>query len=257
MTTLTDRIDAARSLLQKSHYAVALTGAGVSTPSGIPDFRSPESGLWQQVDPMAVATLAAFRRRPEAFYRWIRPMVHQITSAHPNPAHLALKKMEELGIVHTIITQNIDGLHSRAGSTRVIEIHGHFRTATCISCYRTASSEAVLNYLQGGEGVPTCGNCGGTLKPDVILFGEQIPYAAMQSAYCETRRCDLMLVAGSSLTVEPAAGLPTLAKEHGASMILINLQATSLDDIADVVIHDDVASVLPMLADALSRQEQP
>jgi NAD-dependent deacetylase len=251
--TLTDPITAACSLLEKSQYAVALTGAGVSTPSGIPDFRSPHSGLWEKIDPMEVATLVAFRQRPEAFYRWIRPLANQIRTARPNPAHFALSQLEQLGIVQAIITQNIDGLHSQAGSTRVIEIHGHFRTATCLSCYRTTPSQSILDDLLGEVGVPTCRQCGGTLKPDVILFGEQLPYAALQSAYWETRHCDLVLVAGSSLTVEPAASLPILAKEHGASMILINLQATPLDDLADVVIHDDVASVLPALANALCR----
>jgi NAD-dependent deacetylase len=250
--TSTDPIATAMSLLLRSEYAVAVTGAGVSTPSGIPDFRSPESGLWEQVDPMKVATLAAFRRRPEVFYQWIRPLVEQVTEAIPNPAHVALVKMEQLGILQAIISQNIDGLHRQAGSKRVIEIHGHFRTATCLNCYRTTSGQVVLDQLMGQAVVPVCRECGGTLKPDVILFGEQIPFAALQSAYCEIQRCDLVLVAGSSLTVEPAASLPILAKERGARFVLINLQETPLDDLADAVIHGDVASVLPALAGALS-----
>jgi NAD-dependent deacetylase len=246
-----DSIARAVSLLSRSEYAVALTGAGVSTPSGIPDFRSPESGLWEQVDPMAVATLAGFRRRPEAFYRWIRPLAERVTQARPNPAHTALGRMEESGILQAIITQNIDGLHGRAGSKRVIEIHGNFRTATCLDCYQTTSGQAVLDQLMEEACVPVCRKCGGTLKPDVILFGEQLPFAALQSAYSEIRRCDLILVAGSSLTVEPAASLPLLAKDHGARFVLINLQETPLDYLADAVMHEDVASVLPTLAEAL------
>jgi NAD-dependent deacetylase len=251
-----DSLAAGVSLLLKSKYAVALTGAGVSTPSGIPDFRSPESGLWERVDPMAVATLWAFRRQPEAFYRWIRPLAEQVTEARPNPAHMALSKMEQLGILRAIITQNIDGLHRRAGSKQVIEMHGHFRTATCLDCYRSTAGEVVLEQLMEEDTVPACPVCGGTLKPDVILFGEQIPFAALQAAYSETTNCDLILVAGSSLTVEPAASLPILAKEHGANFMLVNLQETPLDDLADVVIHDDVASVLPALAEAV-REKHP
>jgi NAD-dependent deacetylase len=248
---LTGLLAAARSLLATSRYAIALTGAGVSTPSGIPDFRGPESGLWVQVDPMEVATLMAFRRRPEAFYRWIRPLADQVRVAQPNSAHVALTKMERSGMVQAIITQNIDGLDLQAGSRRVIEIHGNFRTATCLNCYGKTSGQVVLDQLVNGVGVPICQDCGGTLKPDVILFGEQIPYAALLSAYEETKRCDLLLVAGSSLTVEPAASLPLLAKEHSAKLILINLQVTPLDHLADVVIHDAVEAILPALADAI------
>jgi NAD-dependent deacetylase len=246
-------ISTAISLWLRSEYAIALTGAGVSTPSGVPDFRSPESGLWEQVDPMKVATLWAFRREPEAFYRWIQPLAEQVTEAEPNPAHVALSKMEQAGILQAVITQNIDGLHSRAGSKRVIEIHGNFRTATCLNCYRTTSGQAVLDQLMEEGTVPVCGECGGTLKPDVILFGEQIPFAALQAAYAEVKRCDLILVAGSSLTVEPAASLPILAKEHGAKLIVVNLQETPLDGLADAVMHEDVASALPTLAEALSQ----
>jgi NAD-dependent deacetylase len=251
-TKLAKQIASALSLLRHSEYAIALTGAGVSTPSGIPDFRGPESGLWERVDPMAVASLFAFRRNPDAFYRWIRPLADQVRTAEPNPAHVALSKMEESGALRAIITQNIDGLHRQAGSRRVIEIHGHFRTATCLNCYRTAPGQIVLDQLLDDAGVPSCPDCGGTLKPDVILFGEQIPHLALRSAYEETRRSDLILVAGSSLTVEPAASIPLLALEHGAKLIVINLQATPLDGRADVVIHDDVATVLPELADAIS-----
>jgi NAD-dependent deacetylase len=200
---------------------------------------------------MAVATLWAFRRRPEAFYHLIRPLAEQVTQASPNPAHVALGEMEQMGILRAVITQNIDGLHSRAGSKRVIEIHGHFRTATCLDCYRTTSGQEVLDQLMGDADVPVCRECGGTLKPDVILFGEQIPFAALQSAYSEIKRCDLVLVAGSSLTVEPAASMPILAKQHCAKLLLINLQETPLDDLADVVIHADVATVLPAMAEAL------
>ena len=243
----------AQRMLRDAHHAVALTGAGLSTPSGVPDFRSPESGLWQQVDPFAVASLYAFRSRPQAFYEWIRPMVRRVWNAAPNPAHLALAYLEKIGILKATITQNIDGLDLLAGSRRVIEIHGNFRNATCIGCYKTFPGKEVLVHLMNDESLPTCKTCGGTLKPNVILFGEQLPFSELHASQKETRECDVMLVAGSSLTTEPAASLPELARQHGARLIFVNLQSTWLDDVADVVIHADVAQVLPDIADGLEK----
>lgn len=246
-----EQISQAQELLQHSIRAVALTGAGVSTPSGIPDFRSPESGLWLQVNPYEVASLTAFRRHPERFYDWIRSLARTVAEASPNSAHVALAELEQMGMLKTTITQNIDGLHFRAGSCRVIEIHGHFRTATCINCYQRTSGDQVLAELQTECGVPTCGQCGGVLKPDVILMGEQLPFAEVQLSRREAQACDLMLVAGSSLTVEPAASLPDVARRSGASLILVNLEPTWLDSAADVVIHADVAEILPELVSGL------
>jgi NAD-dependent deacetylase len=203
------------------------------------------------VNPFAVASLSAFRSKPGAFFDWIRPMVSLVQDALPNPAHLALAELEQMGKLKATITQNIDSLHTRAGSRQIIEIHGHFRTATCIACYQATPGEVLLNHLLNHESVPTCEQCGGVLKPDIILFGEQLPFSELHASHQETRNCDLMLVAGSSLTVEPAASLPELAKEHGARLILVNLQPTRLDSIADVVIHADVAQILPKLVNGL------
>lgn len=241
----------AQNLIQRANHAIALTGAGISTPSGIPDFRSPGSGLWQQVNPFAVASLSAFRSKPGAFFDWIRPMAGLVQEALPNRAHLALAELERMGKLKATITQNIDGLHTRAGSRQTIEIHGHFRTATCITCYQATPGEVLLDHLLNHESVPTCEQCGGVLKPDIILYGEQLPFAELQASHQETRNCDLMLVAGSSLTMDPAASLPELAKEHGARLILVNLQPSRLDSIADVVIHADVAQILPKLVNGL------
>jgi NAD-dependent deacetylase len=250
-SSITESLSRAQDLLKRARHAVALTGAGVSTPSGIPDFRSPESGLWLQVNPFEVASLRAFCRHPEVFYDWIRPMVRLVLEALPNPAHVALAELEQMGMLQTTITQNIDGLHLRAGSSRVVEIHGHFRTATCIRCYQRTPGEQVLDHLQGSTGVPACQQCGGVLKPDIILMGEQLPFAEVQASYQEARRCDLMLIAGSSLTVEPAASLPELARQSGASLILVNLEPTWVDPVAEIVIHADVAQVLPELVNGL------
>lgn len=252
-----DAIRRAAQLLSASTHAVALTGAGISTPSGVPDFRSPESGLWEKYDPMAVASIDAFRRNPAAFYEWIRPLARKAAAAKPNPAHTALARLEQRGILKAVITQNIDDLHVRAGSRRVLELHGHMRTATCIQCRRRANTEPLLKeFLQRGT-LPTCGTCGGALKPDIILFGELLPTAVLVEAQFETSACDVMLVAGSSLEVTPAAYLPFDAHRSGAKLILVNLQRTSADHYAEVVIHDDVADVLPQIADLCERPTSP
>lgn len=245
-------IDEARRLLERAQHAVALTGAGISTPSGIPDFRSRQSGLWQHVDPFQVASLYAFRQRPQDFYDWIHPLAQTTLAAKPNAAHLALAQMEAQGTLRAVITQNIDMLHSRAGSQNVIEIHGHLREMTCLDCFDIVPSEAILHdFLKSGE-APRC-PCGGVYKPNVILFGEQLPVRALTRSKQEARECDLMLVAGSSLEVAPAGDLPILAQETGARLVIVNLEPTYADDIADVVIRDDVVRVLPELARVFSR----
>ncbi len=240
----------AASLIAAARHAVALTGAGISTPSGIPDFRSPTSGLWQQADPMVVASLAGFRRDPAAFYRWLLPLARQMVEARPNPAHQALAALERAGRLAAVITQNIDGLHQTAGSQRVLELHGQARTATCLRCRTQAPTEqALLAFVATGE-VPHCPACGGVLKPDVVLYGELLPVSVLQEAEREAAACDLMLVAGSSLAVTPASLLPETALEHGARLIIVNREATHLDRRAEVALHEDVAAALPAIARA-------
>lgn len=239
----------AAGLLSQSDYAVALTGAGHSKPSGIPDFRSPGSGLWNQVDPIAVASVFAFRLRPQDFYDWVRPLARTMLEAQPNPAHHALARLEAAGLIKSVITQNIDGLHQKAGSRRVHEMHGHMREATCIRCYRVVPADAVIESFLECDQVPRCA-CGGVMKPNVILFGEQLPFNVLTAARQDTRDCDLMVVIGSSLTVEPAADLPLMAYSHGARLIIVNYEPTHLDERADVLIHADLAEVLPRIADA-------
>ncbi|MGC8838514.1 MAG: NAD-dependent protein deacylase [Anaerolineae bacterium] len=238
--------EAAR-LLRQARHAVALTGAGISTPSGVPDFRSPETGLWRHVDPLLVASIWAFRVSPRTFFDWMRPLARTLLEARPNPAHEALARLEEAGLLQAVITQNIDGLHQKAGSRTVLELHGHIRTATCTRCYRTYPSEAFIpTYLETGE-VPRCG-CGGILKPDVILLGEDLPRETYRQAVQEARACDLMLVAGTSLEVAPASDLPFIAQRRGVPVIVVNLDPTPLDPLAAVVLHANVALILPALA---------
>lgn len=245
-----DEIARAAELLREAHHAVALTGAGSSTPSGIPDFRSPGSGMWERVNPMEVASIYSFRRHPDRFYSWIRPMVMTLLTAEPNPGHLALAELEAGGWLKAIITQNIDNLYQRAGAHEVLELHGHMREATCISCYRAVPSQEILDDFLASDEVPRCATCGGVMKPNVVLFGEQLPIKVVTAAMTHIRQADLMLVAGSSLEVMPASQLPLLVYEQAGHLVIVNLTPTYIDDIAEVVIHGDVAEVLPRIAQA-------
>ena len=248
---LEEKIKQGAELIHQSRHMAAFTGAGHSTQSGIPDFRSPDSGLWEKHDPMLVASIWAFRLNPKNFYDWIRPMVDTLSNAEPNPAHDAMAELEQLGHLQVVITQNIDDLHQRAGSRRVLELHGHLREATCVRCYKKVSIDpAVGQRIRNGQ-VPHC-ECGGVMKPDVILFGEQLPIRVLNQAMDEARRCDLILVAGSSLEVTPAADIPFLAVDSGAKAIMVNLEPTAFDSRADIVIHGDVAEILPRLVEAVS-----
>lgn len=243
----------AADLLRTASYCVALTGAGISTPSGIPDFRSARSGLWNYADPLEIASLWGFYDHPERFYAWFRPLIRKAMAARPNTAHDVLAEMEQEGRLRAVITQNIDSLHQRAGSQRVLELHGHARTATCLRCRHQEPAEALLaSILSGGIGIP-CSQCAGLLKPDVILFGEPLPYDAVSAAQQETLACDVMLVIGSSLEVMPAADLPLLAKRRGARVILVNLAPTALDDQMDVIVRADVGKTLKSLWRELRR----
>ncbi len=237
------------SLLARSRRIVALTGAGVSTESGLPDFRS-RGGLWAGVDPMEVASLSAFRRRPQAFYDFYRRRLAMLGEARPNSAHHALAALEAFGL-HAVITQNVDGLHQAAGNTRVIELHGNLREAACINCGWTGSIAVITDALAGGT-LPACPECGHRPKPNVILFEELLPTAAYLEAEEECRQAEVLLVAGSSLQVTPAAWLPGLAKSHGAAVIIANDEPTAMDQLADVILRGRVGTMLPALVDALA-----
>ena len=234
----------AADLLRRSTYTVALTGAGISTPSGIPDFRSHSSGLWNRFDPMEVASLWAFHERPDRFYEWIVPLLHKMRVARPNAAHRTLAAMEEAGLLRATVTQNIDSLHQMAGSRQVHELHGHARTATCLECGLVTPAEPLVAQVLAGGPPPHCAECGGPLKPDVILFGEPLPYDVLIRAQQESLHAEVLLVIGTSLEVMPAADLPLLAKRRGARLIFINLQSTLLDGEADILIQADVVRVL-------------
>lgn len=249
---LTDQVARAAVLLRQARHAVAMTGAGISTASGIPDFRSPGSGLWTKVDPRNVASIDGFMRNPRAYYEWRRPLLRTLLHAEPNPAHQALAELERSGPLRAIITQNIDGLHQRAGSQRVLEVHGRARELVCLGCGRLDADDArMAEIIDGGE-VPHCTRCGGLLKPNVVFFGELLPSDVLAEVEHEVRACDLVIVAGTSLEVQPACLWPEEAMRHGAKAIVVNFQPTYLDYRADVVIREDVAAVLPAIVAAMA-----
>jgi NAD-dependent deacetylase len=243
----TSDIVRASKLIRAAESTVALTGAGISTPSGIPDFRSAGSGLWELYNPMEVASLTSFRYNPERFFQWARPLASTILNADPNSAHYALARLEEAGYLRGIITQNIDNLHFRAGSKNVLEIHGHMRKATCINCFNKVEITNQIEDFVTKQIIPYCEKCGGILKPDFVLFGEQLPFEVVKEARLWIQSSTLILVLGSSLEVIPVAYYPVEAINAGARMIIINNERTYLDERADVVFNDDVADVLPKI----------
>lgn len=251
MTELNQQTEQAIELLKNANNVVAMTGAGISTASGIPDFRSPNSGLWDKVDPLEVASIHAFRQNPKTFYNWIHPLAHLFLDAKPNAAHYALTKLESSGKLKSVVTQNIDDLHTKAGSQTVYELHGHLRDMTCIQCYHIQQSADIFSKFIEDQQVPICSECGNVLKPNVILFGEQLPMQEFVVAQMAIEEADLLLVVGSSLEVAPAADLPLVALDNGAKMVIINYQPTYLDSKADVVINDEIATILPQIVDQI------
>jgi NAD-dependent deacetylase len=245
---ITDQVNLASKLIAEAKYIVALTGAGISTPSGIPDFRSPGSGVWTRYSPMEVASFSAFRYHPEKFYNWLKPFVKNIFTAEPNSAHISLANLEKISRLRCVVTQNIDALHQKAGSEKVIEVHGTYQTLSCLGCFRQVkTNQEIIQLILEDLGTPTCPNCGKLLKPDIILYGEQLPADKWKEAKKEIQKCDLLMVLGSSLTVTPVCDLPYMALNFGANLIIINNTCTHLDQQAAVSIQADLAEILPVI----------
>lgn len=238
-------------MLLEARYAVALTGAGVSTDSGIPDFRSAGSGLWHQVNPMQVASIEGFYSDPQRFYEFWRWRFAKLSSAAPNITHELLAELESRRIIHAVITQNIDDLHRKAGSRRVLEVHGNFTRGLCVACRKPYAIQEIIARVERA-GIPRCDDCGQLLKPDVVLFGEWLP-PAFEDAIAEVERSDLLWVLGTSLEVYPVADLVPLAKRQGAKIILLNREPTPFDKIADLCIHSDLAPVMAQVRLRLTR----
>ncbi|NHI91573.1 MAG: NAD-dependent deacylase [Candidatus Lokiarchaeota archaeon] len=254
---LEKRIDIAVKILKKCNNIIAFTGAGISTESGIPDFRG-KDGVWKKIDPKT-ATLQYFNAHPEKY--WGRaaglgsmmPIINEVTENLPNNGHFALAKLIKSGKLKSIITQNVDNLHQKANEMEgvsqipVVELHGTMLTAHCLKCNEKYLRKDVIQRVRNGENPPTClkENCDGLLKTDTILFGEQLPQKAIEEAFDFARNCDCVIVLGSSLVVFPAANVPLIAKERGAKFLIINYEPTDMDFLSDLTINGPIGKILP------------
>ena len=232
-------------LIRASDCTVALTGAGISVPSGIPDFRSPGTGLWENVDPMEVAHLDVFLNDPGRFWSYYRPRFGMLSDKEPNAAHRALAQLEERGALEAVITQNIDMLHRKAGSRHVVEVHGTIETGSCWDC-KASYPLAAIEPLFDDDGIARC-SCGGPVKPDVVLFGEMLPEDAMVEAHALCERADVLLCVGTSLEVYPVAGLPSVTRGAGGSVAIVTKGPTPYDAEAEVRLDGDVVDEMAAL----------
>jgi NAD-dependent deacetylase len=238
------------ALIEENRPCVVLTGAGVSTESGVPDFRSP-TGIWAQFDPLEYASLEAFRADPGKVWSFYAPRFSMLTDAEPNDAHRALAELERRGFVHAIVTQNIDLLHERAGSGEVVEVHGSIRTSSCPDCGATYPLAEVLELLDGAA-APACRRCRAIVKPDVVFFGELLPPGPIERAFELAREARLMLVVGSTLEVHPVAALPLETLGTGGVLAIVNRGPTALDGVATLRIDGSAGEILSAVARRLS-----
>jgi NAD-dependent deacetylase len=243
---VTQAIRELAALVRRRQPVVVLTGAGISTESGIPDFRS-ATGLWAEYDPMEYATIRAFRRDPVKVWEFYALRFSVLTEAKPNAGHFALAELERRGLVKAIVTQNIDGLHQAAGSRDVLEVHGSIRTAVCLDCGQQVPLEEVVASLQDRP-APLCPRCGAILKPDVVMFGELLPEAAMQRAIELARTAGLLLAVGSSLEVYPVAGLPEEMVAAGGTLAIVNRGPTRFDTLAAIRVDRTAGETLAAVA---------
>jgi len=246
---MNEMIRAAAEMIFRSKLTLALTGAGISVESGIPDFRS-AGGLWSKYDPSEYATITAFRQNPERVWNMLRDMDALVSRARPNLAHTGLGELEKMGFLHCIITQNVDNLHQAGGAKNVIEYHGNSSTLSCLSCGRTYRAEE-----KRAEGTPRCA-CKSILKPDVVFFGEAIPPAAMTKSFQLASSAEVLMVVGTSAVVSPANTIPSIAKERGAKIIEINTESTHLTHtVTDVFIGQSAGEAIPQIVSELQRMQ--
>jgi NAD-dependent deacetylase len=239
----------AQRLLASSRRAVAFTGAGVSTASGVPDFRSP-GGIWSRYQPVTIQEFVSSEEARRRYWRYKKETYGDFAAARPNAAHHALARLEQEGRLLGVITQNIDGLHQEAGSRVVVELHGTNRSVTCLECGRGYPAGAIQERLIAGCEVPVCDSCGGILKSATVSFGQPLAREVWAQAWRLATACDLLLVLGSSLVVQPAAALPEAAASAGAAVVIVNREATPLDGLAVHVLRGAVEEILPALAAA-------
>jgi NAD-dependent deacetylase len=238
-------------LVRGARSVVALTGAGISVPSGIPDFRSPQTGLWENVDPMEVAHIDVFHADPARFWAFYAQRFHTLDGKEPNGAHHALVELERRGRLDAVITQNIDRLHRKAGTRELIEVHGSIATSSCLICGDRRELDEVRARLEtSADGVPRC-NAGHPLKPDVVLFGELLPAQAIERAFALAAQADVLLCIGTSLEVHPVAQLPSITWQGGGEVAIITKGPTPFDERAAVRLSGDVVAELEALVAAL------
>jgi NAD-dependent deacetylase len=248
--TVEHSVSALAALVRERQPCVVLTGAGISTESGIPDFRSP-TGIWAEYDPIEYATIGAFRRDPVKVWEFYALRFEALVRAEPNAGHLALAQLERRRLVEAVVTQNIDGLHQRAGSRHVVEVHGSIRTASCLTCGERVPLEDVVAALEDAP-APLCPRCGDVVKPDVVMFGELLPEAAIDAAVELAQRAGLLLVVGSTLEVYPVAGLPEETVSAGGQLAIVNRGATPFDQLSSVRIEGGAGETLAALAQELA-----
>jgi NAD-dependent deacetylase len=243
----------AAELLLKSEYAIVLTGAGISTESGIPDFRG-ESGIWKKYKPEIYGSIQSFLNNPSKFWKMAEEIAPTLFNAEPNPGHYAIAELEKMGIIKAVITQNVDELHQKAGTVIAYEVHGNINRFTCLGCRASYNKEQLLRKVKREKHLPpVCDYCGMPLKPSVVLFGENLPNFEKYMSIDLAKKSDVMLIAGSSLTVAPVCDLPLYTLREGGKLIIINDEPTFLDERAEITINRKTGTVLPLIVEEIKK----
>ena len=256
MSNLEEKIENVIELIHKSQNIVILTGAGMSTESGIADFRSPNTGLWEKVDPYEFGSINSYVANTTKNLKFMFEMGMDIFRAKPNRGHKAITKLQKMGKFKGVITQNIDGLHQKAHTKNIVELHSTANESRCIRCHKVFPITTMINQVLQGNYSPSCEVCNGLLKPNAIFFGEPLLSETLISADKMIEDCDLMIVLGSSLLVYPAASYPDKALSLGAKLVIINIQETPIDRYADVVIHDKIGDIFPIIVEKVKNANQ-
>ncbi|HMF31475.1 MAG TPA: Sir2 family NAD-dependent protein deacetylase [Candidatus Lokiarchaeia archaeon] len=252
-----DPYQVAADIIRNAEFGVCMTGAGISTESGIPDFRSPETGLWEKYEPEIYANLENFLRDPRMFWEMAKKIAPNLFKAKPNKAHKVIADLENMGLLRAVITQNVDGLHQAAGSHMVYELHGNVFEFQCVGCHGSYSYKRMLQKIKTEKQFgPMCDVCGMPLKPNVVLFGEDLPRGPWLESVSLAEKCDMFLVCGSSLNVAPACMLPEMALKRNAKVIIINIEPTEIDNQATVVIHEKLASSMEKIHKYILEMEE-
>ncbi len=249
---LNEQAQKLRQFIEKSKRALFFTGAGISTESGISDFRS-KGGLWQRFQPVTIQEFLADPEKRREYWVYKKEVYNQARAAKPNAGHLVMAEIEKQGKTIGVVTQNIDGLHQKAGSKKVLELHGTVLEIICLNCQETGPMDPIYERLEAGEEVPLCQKCEGFLKPNTISFGQMLDANVLRKAAEWARKCDLLIAAGSTLIVEPAASIPRMAKEYGIPLVIINRDPTPLDFMADLVVNAGIGSFLSSVVDMRSQ----